>query len=270
MSLCPEWAAKREPRPSARRMYPDNLFMVKPRRTGYGCKMTQTREDRQEFLDGFRDIVPLSLGAGIYGLAFGLLAAQAQMRSLEVGVMGTVVFAGASQIVAVERLVAGAGSLVAVLAGLALNLRLLLITASVREIYAGRPFWQVALGAHLTTDENWALMLSTLARGRRAGYWYLVGAGCNLMGVWVLATVAGVYFASAIAEPRALGMDFAFTAAFIAIARSLWGGRRDLLPWATSFGVVALLVLTGAVDASWALIAGGVSGAAVAGVLRHD
>jgi len=251
-------------------MYPDNLFVVKGGGNGYGCEMTETRTDRQQFVDGFREIVPLSFGAGIYGLAFGLLAAQAHMPGLQVGVMGTVVFAGASQIVAVERLVAGAGSFVAVLAGLALNLRLLLITASVREIYAGRPLWQVALGSHLTTDENWALMLATRARGRQAGYWYLVGAGINLMGVWVVATVAGVYFASAIAEPRALGMDFAFTAAFIAIARSLWGGRRDLLPWVTSFGVVAVLVISGVVDASWALIAGGVSGAAVAGLRRHD
>ena len=37
--------------------------------------------------------------------------------------------------------------------------------------------------------------------------------------VWCLAGVAGVILASAIPELKALGMDFAFTAAFIAIAR---------------------------------------------------
>lgn len=225
--------------------------------------------ERLEFKTGFKDVLPLSLGAGIYGLAFGLLAAQAQMDGLEVGVMGSIVFAGASQIVAVERIVAGATGVVAVIAGIALNLRLLLITASIRDVFAGRPFWQIAMGAHLTTDENWALMLSARARGQQAGYWYLVGAGFNLLLVWVTATVAGVYFAGAIPEPRALGMDFAFTAAFIAIARSLWTGREDLIPWLTSFGVVAVLVLPGIVDTSWALIAGGVAGATLAG-LRHD
>lgn len=232
--------------------------------------MSFSQSDRQELIRGVRDVVPLSLGAGIYGLAFGLLAAQAQMDGLQVGVMGTIVFAGASQIIAVERLVAGAGSLVAVIAGIALNLRLLLITASVREIYADRPWWQVALGAHLTTDENWALMLATRARGKQAGYWYLVGGGLNLIVVWVMATVAGVFFAGIIPEPKALGMDFAFTAAFIAIARSLWSGRQDLLPWLTSFGVVSVLSLPGLVDPSWALIAGGIAGATLAGVRRHD
>jgi len=228
--------------------------------------MTNTLTDRQEFFGGFREILPLSFGAGIYGLAFGLLASQAYMGSLEVGVMGTFVFAGASQIIAVERVVAGAGSIVAVLAGVALNLRLLLITASIRDIFVGRPFWQVALGAHLTTDENWALMLSARARHQQAGYWYLVGAGLNLILIWVLATVAGVYFASAIPEPRALGMDFAFTAAFIAIARSLWSGRSDLIPWCVAVAVVTGLIVPGVVDASWALICGGVAGALAAGI----
>ena len=128
-----------------------------------------------------------------------------------------------------------------------------------------RSLWQVVLGAHLTTDENWALMLSTRASGRAAGFWYLVGAGVTLISVWVVATVTGVYFAAAIPEPKALGMDFAFTAAFIAIARSLWKGRPDLIPWVTSFAVVALCLWTELLDPSWALVLGGLSGSAIAG-----
>lgn len=225
-------------------------------------------DNKQEFLSGAREIVPLAIGAGIYGLAFGLLAAQANMDGLQVGVMGSIVFAGASQIVVVERMIAGAGATIALIAGIALNLRLLLITASIRDIYAGRPLWQVALGAHLTADENWALTLSARANGRKAGYGYLMGAGTTLFLAWVGATVAGVYFAAAIPEPEALGMDFAFTAAFIAIARSLWRGRRDLLPWAASFLMVAGCILVAGVDPSWALILGGLSGATIAGMRR--
>ena len=227
-------------------------------------------EPRNEFLSGAMDILPLALGAAIYGLAFGLLASQAGMDGLQVGVMGGIVFSGASQIVAAERLVAGGGAFVAIVAGVALNLRLLLVTASVRDIYAGRPFWQVALGAHLTTDENWALMLSARMQGREVGYWYLVGAGALLITVWVSATVSGFILSTTIPEPRALGMDFAFTAAFIAIARSLWKGPGDLIPWTASFLVVALTVASGVVGPSWALIMGGIAGAAVAGVRKSE
>jgi predicted branched-subunit amino acid permease len=172
--------------------------------------------------------------------------------------MGTVVFAGGSLIVAAQRLV------------VALNLRLLLVTASIRDIYAGRPWWQIALGAHVTTDENWALMLAQRAKGRDVGYWSLAGGGLCLVLVWCLATVAGVIFASAIPEPTALGMDFAFTAAFIAIARSLWKGRTDLAPWLTAIFVVAASVRLASVAPSWALILGGIAGAGMAGAIGHD
>jgi 4-azaleucine resistance transporter AzlC len=204
-------------------------------------------------------------------LAFGLLAAQAGFGTLQVGVMGAIVFAGGSQIVAAQQLVADAGAVAAIVAGLALNLRLLLVTASIRDIYAGRPWWQVALGAHVTTDENWALMLAQRAKGRDVvGYWYLVGGGLCLVLAWCLATVVGVIFASAIPEPKALGMDFAFTAAFIAIARSLWQGRTNLVPWLTAIFVVAASVRLAGVAPSWALILGGIAGAGMAGAIGHD
>lgn len=233
-------------------------------------QMESQSDARSEFFNACKDISPLALGVAIYGMAFGLLAAQAGFAELQVGAMGSLVFAGSSQIIAAERLVAGAGAVAAIVAGLALNLRLLLVTASVRDVFLGRPWWQIILGAHLTTDENWALMLSTRARGVQAGYWYLMGGGACLIVTWVSATVVGAYFAGAITEPRALGIDFAFTAAFIAIARSLWTSKSDLLPWCISFAVVGFSVLTDLLDPSWALILGGVAGAATAGVLGND
>jgi 4-azaleucine resistance transporter AzlC len=230
--------------------------------------MSEQHCPQREFWSGPREIAPLALGVAIYGLAFGLLAAQASLAPAEVGVMGGIVFAGGAQIVAVQRLVAGTGAAAALVAGIALNLRLLLVTASIRDVYAGRPLWQLMIGAHATTDENWALMLAQRARGRDVGYWYLVGSGACLMVVWCVATVLGVVFASAIPEPAALGMDFAFTAAFIAIARSLWKGRQDLWPWITSLAVVAAAFGSGLIDASWALVLGGVAGSGVAAVVR--
>jgi 4-azaleucine resistance transporter AzlC len=225
---------------------------------------------RAEFLSGARDILPIAIGVGIYGLAYGVLAAQAGFAAHEVGAMGTIVFAGGSQIVATQQLLAGASAVAAIVAGLALNLRMLLVTASIREVYAGRPWWQVAFGAHVTADENWALLLAERAKGRALGYPYLIGGGVALWVVWIAATVGGVVFASAIPDPKGLGMDFAFTAAFIAIARSLWTGMGDLVPWLVALGVVAAGIGSGVIGASWALVLGGLSGAAVAGVLQRE
>lgn len=235
-----------------------------------GSQASNTQIDVIQARRGARDIAPLAIGVAIYGAAFGLLAAQAGMDGLQTGLMGTLVFAGSSQIVAAERLVSGAGAVAALLAGLALNLRMLLMTASLRMELAGRPWWQVALGVHLTSDENWALMHATRAKGQDVGYWYLVGGGVLLMAVWVMATVLGVRFAMVLPEPRTIGMDFAFTAAFIAILRNLWRGLADALPWLVAVLVAAGMTLLLPIEPSWALAAGGIAGAATAGVRGDD
>jgi 4-azaleucine resistance transporter AzlC len=220
------------------------------------------------FLAGAREILPLALGVAVYGLAFGLLAAGAGFTPLEIGVMGAVVYAGSSQIVATQQWMAGAGLVASVFAGLALNLRILLMTASLRDDFARLPLVKTALGAHLTADENWALLIAARARGRKAGYAYLAGGGLTQMAAWCASTVVGVVFAKAIPEPKALGMDFAFTAAFIAIARSLWRGHPDLLPWLVSAAVVVGGVKLAHAPPHWMLALGGLAGAAVAGVRR--
>ncbi len=220
------------------------------------------------WLGGARDVLPLSFGTAVYGVAFGLLAASAGFTPLQIGVMGVIVYAGGSQIVATQQFIAGAGVAPSVLAGLALNLRILLMTAAIRDVFAGRPLWERALGVHLTADENWALLVAARARGRSVGYAYLVGGGLTQMAAWCAATVLGVVFAEAIPEPKTLGIDFAFTAAFIAIARSLWRGAPDALPWcltaAVVFGGVKLMHL----PPHWTLVIGGLAGAALAGARR--
>ena len=221
-----------------------------------------------EFRRGLRDITPLSLGVTAYGLAFGLLAAHQGMGALSTGLMGAVVFAGSAQIVAVERLAAGAGTLMAVIAGLALNLRIMLMTASLRGELAGRPLWQILLGVHLTSDENWILMHATRNKGHRAGYWYLVGGGASLITVWIVSTALGATFAQTLPDLDSSGIDFAFTAAFVLLLTNLWQGRRSLPPWIVSAAVTASCVLLLPMDPSWGLMAGAVAGAAIAGIRR--
>lgn len=230
--------------------------------------MTDGAEPRRgvgaEMRHGARDALPIAVGVAAYGLAFGLLAVQAGMTGLEVGIMGLTVFGGASQIVAVERLAAGAGAGAAIAAGIALNLRLFLISAANRDVLAGRPWWQVALGAHFTVDENWVLTKARQMEGHAVGYWYFMGAAFCLAAAWIVSGVGGAVFATAIPEPKAYGLDFAFAAAFIAIARSLWRGRGDLLPWLAAVAMVVLTAGTGVLDATYGIVLGGLAGAAVA------
>ena len=225
-------------------------------------------EWRDEFKRGFIEILPLSFGVVAYGLVFGLLCAQADMGSLQTGVMGTIVFAGASQIIAIERYVAGAGAIAALTAGLVVNLRIFLITTTLQREFSGRPLWQKLLGIHLATDENWALMHAKRNSGAQVGYWYFVGGGTCLLVAWLLSTVTGVTVAANIPEPRAFGLDFAFAAAFIAILRSLWRGKSDLIPWCTSILLAIILVTGTAIEPSWIIAMSGGIAAMMAGLLK--
>ena len=231
--------------------------------------MTTIARPRQEFVNGFRDIAPLTFGVIVYGLAFGLLASQAKMSELQTGIMGALVFAGSSQIVGIERLVAGAGAISALVAGLTLNVRILLMTASLREELSMSPWWQILRGVHLTSDENWALMHTARAKGQTVGYWYLVGGGASLLIFWVLATTLGVGFARALPEPRAIGIDFAFTAAFIAMARAMWRGRQNIAPWVVTFAVTVLLVKAG-IESAYAILLASLCGVGLAAFLRRQ
>lgn len=223
----------------------------------------------KEFRRGLRDITPLSLGVAVYGLAFGLLAASQGMNTLTTGLMGALVFAGSAQIVAVERLAADAGAILAVVAGLALNLRIVLMTASLRSELSGRPLWQIQLGVHLTSDENWVLMHATRNKGEAAGYWYLVGGGTSLIVVWIISTALGAAFAQSLPDLSESGMDFAFTAAFILLLTSLWKGRRSFPPLAVSAMIAASCAWLLPLDPSWGLIVGALAGAGFAGMQHH-
>lgn len=222
-----------------------------------------------EMTRGLADITPLSLGVATYGVAFGLLAAQQGQDALSTAIMSALVFAGSAQIVAVERLAAEAGPWLAVIAGLALNLRLLLMTASLRQEFQARPLWQKILGLHLTTDENWVLMHATRNRGETAGFWYLVGGGSSLIASWIVSTGLAAAFARYLPDLSKIGVDFAFTAAFILLATSLWRGRQSLSPWLISGLIAAGWTLFAPLDPSWGLICGALAGATWAGIRKQ-
>ncbi|WP_166418915.1 AzlC family ABC transporter permease [Cochlodiniinecator piscidefendens] len=219
---------------------------------------------------GARDMLPMALAAATYGAAFGLLASQSGFSFGQSLSMSALVFGGSAQLVALDQLTAGAGITAAILAGAALNMRILLITASMRAALVNRPWWQVALGVYLATDASVALMQTAKSRGALASYWYLCGGGAFLLLVWILATSLGALMSQGIPDPARLGLDFAIVAVFVALLPGLWRGRNDLLPWSAAAGVVLMFTWMFPSQASWALILGAIIGAITAGVTHDD
>lgn len=115
------------------------------------------RFNRAELLLGARLCLPVAISVAAYGLVWGVLAGQAGMSVAEVAAMSAFVFAGASQFVALELWapIPPVWSLIA--AALAVNLRFVLMTATLQPLFGHLPKRAALWRMHLIADENWAV-----------------------------------------------------------------------------------------------------------------
>lgn len=228
--------------------------------------MKQSNNWYLELLLGMRDMLPMSVAAATYGLAFGLLATQSGFNIFQTISMSALVFGGSSQLVAMEQLSIGLGAASAILAGSALNMRILLVTATMRNVLAARPWWQVGLGTFFATDASVALMQSAKPRNMTTSYWYFFGGGASLYVIWIAVTAIGALVSSGVPNPQAIGLDFAIIAIFVATLPGMWRGTKDVLPWLLASGIVLIWGTLFPEYASWGLIGGAVIGAICAGL----
>jgi predicted branched-subunit amino acid permease len=150
---------------------------------------------------------------------------------------------------------------------LGVNLRHLLMGATLRSWLAPVPARRVFPSLHLLSDESWALTTRELARGP-VRHGFLVGSGLALSSSWIVATFAGATAGQAIDDPARWGLDFAFVAVFAALLVGLWPGHRRSLPWVAA-GMTAI-VADRVLPEGWHILAGGIAGTIVGALRRGD
>ena len=205
------------------------------------------------------DSLGIMVSASGFGLVYGLSARAAGFSPLEAGAMSLLVFAGASQFVAVGYVVGGLSWLGIVLLTAFLNARHMLYSAALAPYLVGTPRVQRAAMAHVLTDEAFALAIAHFRRIGRAdvrGYW--LGAILSTFIPWNLATLAGVTLGANIPEPSRFGLDVIFPAAMGGLAVGLITGRRELV--AAISGAVIGVAIGLAWDPAAGIIAGGIIG----------
>jgi len=202
--------------------------------------------------------LPVAASVVAYGSVLGVLAAQKDVSWLELLVMNVSIFAGSAQFVMVDMWAPQLPVVEMIFAVMIINLRYLLIGASLNPVFRGASLTQKSMIMHLVADENWAVTMAAHHRGA-ATIWFLLGGGICLFSVWSFGTLFGHRLGALVRNPEALALDFAFTAVFTALAVSLWRGKGDLLPWfsAAIFAIVAEKLLPG----KWYIVVGGIGGA---------
>src|SRR5690606_37310621 len=157
--------------------------------------------------------------------AYGVLAAQAGLSPWEAGAMSLLVYAGASQFIAVGMLAADAGLAAVAATTFLVNLRHLLMSAALSPYFhrVRRPLLTVL--SFFVTDESFAVSSTVFAeRGRGDAGWF-AGLAVTAYGSWLAASVAGALAGGAVDIPAAFGLDFALTGMFIGLLDGGRGGR---------------------------------------------
>ncbi|HUF81496.1 MAG TPA: AzlC family ABC transporter permease [Burkholderiales bacterium] len=216
------------------------------------------------FALGARLSVPAMPVMALFAFAFGAFAAQKGMGLLTATAMSAAMFAGTSQFVAVEiwtePLTAGVIATMALVVAI-INLRFLLISASLRPWLGGYPASRVYPALGLLSEPGWLLALRYRAEGGADGS-ILLGSGVALWLVWTGSTAAGHLLGSLAADPGRYGLDLVMPVFFTVLLVPMWRGRRAAVPWVVA-GAVALLFATLA-EGSWYIIAGAVAGSLAA------
>lgn len=216
------------------------------------------KKRKPEFIRGAKANVPVAASAMAYGSVLGVLASQKGLSWLDMMYMNSAVFAGAAQFVMVDMWSNRLPVLEMTLAVLVINLRYLLIGASLDPLFSGKRLLHKMGMMHLVADENWAVTMSEQRRGS-ASTWFLFGGGVLLYLAWSSGTLIGLLGGGFITRPEDYALDFAFTAVFTALAVGVWRGKSDVVPWIVAGG--AALLAHEFLPGKWYIVAGGVAGA---------
>jgi 4-azaleucine resistance transporter AzlC len=192
----------------------------------------------KDFRRGVLATAPLVPGVVAFGLLYGVMARQVGFSPWEAWGMSLIVHAGSAQFVALGMwATTGAGPII--LTTLVVNLRHLLMGASIapylRELC---PLWKALLALWMS-DESYALTIAEYERGQ-GSRWYFLGANVGIYLTWSISGLLGALLGTAIPDPGRYGLDLVFPLAFLGLLTAFLKDRISLMV-ALGAGGLALL-----------------------------
>ncbi len=217
-----------------------------------------TESGWEQLRKGFVANLVVAASVGAYGSVLGLLAAKKGLTWIQLLCMNLSVFAGSAQFVMVDMWLPPLPILEITLAVLVINMRYLLIGASLNPLFVGKSLLTKATFIHLVADENWAITMARFHKEKITPY-FLLGGGICVQAAWCGGTMAGHRLGAVISNPEQFGLDFAFVAVFTALVFSFWKGKQDIIPWL----ITAILAIgtEKIIPGKWYILTGGIGGA---------
>jgi 4-azaleucine resistance transporter AzlC len=161
--------------------------------------------------------LPVALGYLPTAVAFGLMARSLQIPSLIACLMSVLIFAGAAQFMGIQMLAAGASAPQVILATFLLNLRHLLMSASLsQKLENGIAAGGRAAISFGVTDETFAVATLRTGGGKLSPS-FLLGLNTVAYAAWVGGTTIGVLLGQKLAVTVQESLAISLYAMFIAL-----------------------------------------------------
>ena len=216
---------------------------------------------RPSFLDGLGASLPIVMGYFPIAFSFGVAATRAGFTEIEASALSLIIYAGASQFLALALLSSGAPVLVAAFTLIAMNLRHLLygpaLMRQAGEEATNRHAWAWAWGL---TDEVFGQALGALARGQK----YMFGLGLGAYASWVSGTVVGAFAGGGALEgwpALNAGLGFMLPALFLALLLSILSRKQvPVIAVAAAATVAGTLAISATSGILLGMLAGALTG----------
>jgi len=211
-------------------------------------------------VQGARDTLPIAIGIIPFGLVAGAAAVEAGYGLSGAVGFSVVVFAGASQLAAIDLLSGGGAIVVAVLTAWLINLRMVMYSAALAPWLGHEPTRHRAGAAYVLTDQAFALSITHYGKGTPVEdrLRYYLGVAVPLWLNWQVMTVIGALVGTKI--PDEIPLDFAIPLCFLVLIVPSVTDRPTAV--AAVVGGVGAVVVAGTPLADGAIVLGAVAGIA--------
>lgn len=170
----------------------------------------------KDIVEGIKRATPIVLGYVPIGFAYGVLAGKSGMSEANTLLMSLIVFAGSAQFIAVGLLASGTGPAVVILTTFIVNLRHMLMAASLAPYLRGWKRRYLAIFSYELTDETFALH-SSKASALHECKAEALSLNVTAQSAWIVGTLLGIVASGLIGDVKPLGLDYALAAMFIGL-----------------------------------------------------
>lgn len=196
----------------------------------------------RDLVAGVRAAGPILVGILPFALVTGITAISAGLTIGEAVGMSVIVFAGASQLAAIDLIGSNAPFLVVVGTAVVINVRMVMYSASIAPYLRECTLRMRGVAAYVLTDQAYAASVAEYeTNDGRSRLPYYLGIAFSLWVVWQIGTALGAVLGAGV--PDALGLEFALPLVFLAL---LLPAMKDAGTTAAGLvgGTVALAVAT--------------------------